>query len=179
MQKSGLIAVVLAFGLTGPLAAAPIAEEKEISGADISCTEARATLDNDRGRMEALMLSMSDEDQKPESPSRFKRMCAIDSEISVTAARLAKVINAAPDTCLSTEDREAATELKRLSSPIPECRAPIAGKTAPDRKVVVASKQPATRGLKRSAKAPLPAAPAGKSKQALPLVAPGLMSDLY
>ncbi len=60
-------------------------------------------------------------------------MCAIDSEISGTAARLARLIAAAPSACLSKEDKAAVAEMKRLSAPVPECKAAAKAKTADKR----------------------------------------------
>jgi hypothetical protein len=179
MQRTGLVAIVLASVLSCPAYAGPTPGTRGIATDDAACASARTTLDTDRGRMEALMLSMSDQDQKPESPARFKRMCAIDGEISVTAARLAKAISSAPGACLSEDDRQSAAEMQRLSKPIPECKATASGKAGADKKIVATARQPGKEPVKRPSGLPTVAAPTAKSTAGLPLVAPGLMADLY
>ncbi len=143
-----------------------------------ACETARATLDKDRGRIAALMLTMSAEDEKAETPTRFRRMCAIDQEISSTAARLARTISAAPDSCLSADDRSAAGEMKRLSQPVPECKTAAAKDSA--------AKASATKDLTTTSRPVVPAkearaAPARSrpAAAARPTEALGLMSDLY
>jgi hypothetical protein len=105
-----------------PEKASPAKAASDKSAAPLSCTAARSRVDSDRARMEALMLTLSSEDSKADTPQRFRRMCALDAAISSTAARLAKIIRATPGSCLSADDKAAASELRRLSEPVPECK---------------------------------------------------------
>jgi hypothetical protein len=86
-----------------------------------ACLVAQGAIDQDRSKMENLMFALADEDDKPESPAQFRKMCALDKDISAAAGRLGKLINAAPAGCLSNEDKDALSELQRLSKPIEQC----------------------------------------------------------
>lgn len=169
---------------SGTSIAAPVSAGTagDIASEAARCTSAKREVDRDRGRIEALMLSMADEDDKAETPSRFKRMCAIDSEISSTAARLAKVIRAAPGSCLSSEDKQAAAEMRRLSKPVPECLAARQQQAKGKLKdTTVASRSTARRSVaSKSGARALPAPGDGALRAGTnPLIAPGLMADLY
>lgn len=114
------LAIAAAAGL---LLAAPAAAEGAVAGPPDRCALARTAIDGDRERLEALIAALHAEDEKPESKARFRRMCALDADVSRTAGRLAAEIGSAPSACLSAEDEGAAVEMKRLSVPIPECAA--------------------------------------------------------
>jgi hypothetical protein len=169
---TGFIPAALLLACSGafaaPEAAAPASRSIGVAGA--TCNTARKAVDSDRGRIEALMLTLSAEDEKPETPARFRRMCALDKEISTSAGRLARTIRTAPDGCLASDDRAVASEMKRLSTPIPECKG--AGTKQASAKTPVSP-------VKRSAKAP--AGPKAAATSPIPVIlAPsGMMSELY
>ncbi len=178
-----LLLSVSQHAFAGP-AAAPIG--RGIAPERASCGDIQSRVDLDRGRMEALMLTLNDEDDKPESPARFRRMCALDKEISSTAGRLASLIRSAPNGCLTDEDKDATTELSRLSKPIPECGKPLS--PVPKAKPVLkAAPKAGAKPPVTVAKKVKPARPVGQrlipdapsAGVVPPDAAPGLMFGLY
>jgi hypothetical protein len=142
------------------------------------CASVHKRFDADRGQMELLMGALQNEDAKPESATRFKRMCAIDRSISDAARRLSALISGSGKACLSADDRSQAAQMRHLSAPIPECagagsdkvktvraKQPKAASVAKTRKITTASKGTEPRKVKPRA------APVSNSL--------GLMADLY
>jgi hypothetical protein len=102
-------------------------------------------------------------------------MCAIDREISTTAARLAKVIASAPSSCLAPDDRSVVADMKRLSKPVPECAKPVIASKLDAKAKPVAARA----ALVRTKAASKPAEARSTERNFVPGVELGLMSDLY
>jgi hypothetical protein len=176
-----VIGVVPGFGFHGTAHAAPSAVGATVGGINEAsdCAAVQQRFDADRQKMEVLMGALQNEDARPESATRFKRMCAIDRSISEAARRLSALIGSSGKTCLSPDDRSQVAQMRHLSAPVPECaesaprsaqsrpKEPVRlSKNAKSRPVTAASRVPSTQKLKRSAQTRGPA----------PM---GLMSDLY
>jgi hypothetical protein len=192
--------MINAFGLcliSQAVFAAPVSGPNGVPGDQAACAVAQGAIDQDRGKMENLMFALADEDDKPESSAQFAKMCALDKDISATATRLAKLINAAPSSCISDEDKEAIGELQRLSQPIAQCsrdNKPVSDGKLVNAKAPEAEKpaKKAAQPLKRVTKLPVgrtnsikKAAPGNVAKRlasqpgAIPPVDLGLMGRLY